>query len=98
MTEGGAGVPLIANWKGTMPAGRVVRDLVDFTDLLPTFAEVAGAKPPQSVTFDGRSFAPQLCGRKARRANGSSSNTSRMRIVGRAGLRAPGMSATMDGS
>ena len=30
MTEGGAGVPLIASWKGTTPAGRVLSDLVDF--------------------------------------------------------------------
>jgi arylsulfatase A len=57
-------VPLIANWKGTAPAGRVLNDLVDFSDLLPTFAEVAGAKLPQGVTLDGRSFAPQLLGRK----------------------------------
>ncbi len=64
MLEGGTGVPLIANWKGTTPAGRVLRDLVDFTDVLPTFADVAGAKLPQGVTFDGRSFAPQLRGEK----------------------------------
>jgi len=42
----------------------VVRDLVSFTDLLPTFADVAGAKLPPDVTFDGRSFAPQLRGEK----------------------------------
>ncbi|MDZ4686193.1 MAG: sulfatase-like hydrolase/transferase [Planctomycetaceae bacterium] len=64
LLEGGVGVPLIANWKGTMPPGRVLRDLVDFTDLLPTFADVAGAKLPQGVRFDGRSFAPQLSGAK----------------------------------
>jgi arylsulfatase A len=62
MLEGGANVPLIASWKGTVPAGRVVRDLVDFTDLLPTLADVADAKLPQGVTLDGRSFAPQLRG------------------------------------
>jgi len=64
MMEGGALVPLIANWKGVAPAGRVLRDLVDFSDILPTFAEVAGAKTPASVTYDGRSFAPQLRGEK----------------------------------
>ncbi len=64
MLEGGARVPLIANWKGVAPAGRVLNDLADFSDLLPTFAEVAGAKPPQSLTYDGRSFAAQLRGRK----------------------------------
>lgn len=62
MFEGGARVPLIANWKGTMPSGRVLRDLVDFSDLLPTCAELAGARLPEGVVLDGRSFAPQLRG------------------------------------
>jgi arylsulfatase A-like enzyme len=62
LLEGGTRVPLIANWKGAMPAGRVLKDLVDLTDMLPTFTEVAGAKLPQGITFDGRSFAPQLRG------------------------------------
>ena len=64
LLEGGARVPLIANWKGVAPAGRVLKDLVDFSDLLPTFVEVAGAKVPTSLTYDGRSFAPQLRGQK----------------------------------
>jgi arylsulfatase A len=64
MLEGGSRVPLIANWKGVAPTGRVLKDLVDFSDLLPTFVEAAGAKLPQGVTIDGRSFAAQLRGRK----------------------------------
>jgi arylsulfatase A len=64
MMEGGARVPLIANWKGVTLAGRVLKDLVDFSDLLPTFAEVAWAKMPANVMYDGRSFAPQLRGEK----------------------------------
>jgi arylsulfatase A-like enzyme len=64
MLEGGSRVPLIANWKGTMPAGRVANDLIDFSDFFATFAEVAGAKMPEGVTFDSRSFAPQLHGEK----------------------------------
>ena len=64
MLEGGSRVPLIANWKGTMPAGRVLNDLVDFSDFFATFAELAGAKMPEGVTFDSRSFAPQLRGEK----------------------------------
>jgi len=64
MMEGGSRVPLIANWKGVAPAGRVLKDLVDFSDILPTFADVAGAKLPEGVTIDGRSFAPQLRGKK----------------------------------
>jgi arylsulfatase A len=63
MKEGGSRVPLIVNWPGTTPAGAVCKDLVDFSDFFPTFAEVAGAKLPASVTMDGRSFAPQLRGK-----------------------------------
>jgi len=64
MLEGGSRVPLIANWKGTMPEGRVSKDLVDFSDFFATFAELAGARMPEGVTFDSRSFAPQLRGEK----------------------------------
>ena len=64
MLEGGSRVPLIASWKGTMPAGKVLNDLVDFSDFFATFAELAGAKMPEGVTFDSRSFAPQLRGEK----------------------------------
>lgn len=64
MMEGGARVPMIANWKGVTPAGRVLKDLVDFSDILPTFAEVAGAKTPQTIPYDGRSFLPQIRGQK----------------------------------
>jgi arylsulfatase A-like enzyme len=64
MLEGGARVPLIANWKDTMPAGKVLNDLVDFSDFYSTFAELAKAKIAEGVTFDSRSFAPQLRGEK----------------------------------
>lgn len=62
MLDCGAHVPFIASWKGTAPAGKVLNDLVDFSDLFPTFAELAGSKMPAGWTFDGRSFAPQLRG------------------------------------
>ncbi|MDZ4849670.1 MAG: sulfatase-like hydrolase/transferase [Pirellulaceae bacterium] len=64
LLEGGTRVPLIGNWKGTLSPGGVRSDLIDFSDLLPTFADLARAKLPEGVTFDGRSFAPQLRGEK----------------------------------
>ena len=64
MLEGGALVPLIANWPGKVPAGKVSSDLIDTTDFMPTIAEVAGAKLPANTVIDGRSFAPQLMGQK----------------------------------
>ena len=64
LNEGGSRVPLIANWKGVTPAGRVVKDLIGFSDFYVTFAELAGAKLPEGVTLDSQSFAPQLRGEK----------------------------------
>jgi arylsulfatase A len=37
---------------------------VDFSDFVPTLADVAGAQLPQNTIIDGRSFLPQLRGRK----------------------------------
>ena len=64
VNEGGSRVPLIANWKGTTPAGSVLKDLVGLNDFYATFAELGGAKLPEGVTFDSQSFAPQLRGEK----------------------------------
>ena len=60
LTDAGTRVPLIANWPGTLPAGQVVDDLVDFSDWLPTFVELAGGTPPPGL--DGVSFAQRLLG------------------------------------
>lgn len=62
LKEGGSRVPLIVNWKGTTPSGKTLRDLIDFTDFFPTFAELAGAKIPDNLVINGRSFALQLLG------------------------------------
>ena len=64
MLEGGSRVPLIANWPGTTPAGRVNRDLTDFSDFFVTVTELGGAKLPEGVTLDGHSFAAQIKGEK----------------------------------
>lgn len=64
MQEGGARVPLIANWRGTTPEGKVSDDLVDITDFFSTFAAVAGAQLPKEVTLDSHSFASALRGDK----------------------------------
>jgi len=64
MLEGGSREPLIVNWPGTTPAGKVNHDLTDFSDFFVTFAELGGAKLPEGVTLDGRSFAPQIKGEK----------------------------------
>ena len=62
MMEGGSLVPLIANWPDITPAGKTSSDLIDFSDFFPTFTALAGAKLPENVVIDGRSFAPQILG------------------------------------
>ena len=47
MQEGGGLVPLIVNWPGVTPAGKVSHDMIDSSDFFPTFAELAGAKLPE---------------------------------------------------
>ena len=42
-TARGNHVPLIANWRGKVPAGKVNTDLVGAVDFLPTLCEAGGA-------------------------------------------------------
>ena len=60
LTDGGTRVPTIANWPGTIAPGQIGADLMDFSDFLPTFAELAGASLPAGVELDGKSFAARL--------------------------------------
>lgn len=64
MLECGSLVPTIANWPGVIEAGKVSDLLIDSSDILPTFADLAGAKLPTKNVLDGRSFLPQLMGKK----------------------------------
>ena len=62
-TDGGTHAPLIINCPGKVPQGVVCDDLVDFSDMLPTIADITGADLP-NVKLDGRSFWPQCQGKK----------------------------------
>ena len=64
MLECGSLVPTIANWPGVIEAGKVNDLLIDSSDILPTFADLAEAKLPTKNVIDGRSFLPQLLGKK----------------------------------
>ena len=64
MQEGGSLVPMIANWPAVIKKGSVSKDLIDATDFIPTFAELAGAPLPTNNILDGKSFAYQLKGTK----------------------------------
>jgi arylsulfatase A-like enzyme len=59
----GVHVPFIVRAPFLIPqAGLYSNDLVDFTDLYPTFVELARAKLPEGVTLDGKSLVPSLSG------------------------------------
>lgn len=63
--EGGIRVPMIAVWENKIESG-TTSDLVSaFWDVMPTLAEVAGAKLPDNI--DGISFLPELLGHQGQR-------------------------------
>lgn len=63
MIEAGTAVPFIVNCPGLVPQGRVVDALTDFTDILPTFAELARTRPDDEFAVDGHSIAPLILGK-----------------------------------
>jgi arylsulfatase A-like enzyme len=52
--EGGVREPAIIRWPGKIPAGQVNDKLLTAMDLLPTFANLAGAKIPDDRIIDGK--------------------------------------------
>ena len=58
--EGGIRMPFVVSWGDRLTPGRSSY-MGQFTDLMPTFAQLAGAKAPQN---DGISFVPTLKGQQ----------------------------------
>lgn len=54
--EGGNCTPFIAHWPGVIKPGTTTDQVGHIIDILPTFAEIAGARYPK--TFDGRAIKP----------------------------------------
>ena len=67
--DSGVRIPLALMWKGTVPGGRVVDDLVGQTDFAPTFLAAAGVAAWPEMT--GRSFWDVLQGDGAGRVDSS---------------------------
>ena len=61
-TNAGTHVPLIVSGPG-IPHGAVNRNLVDFSDFLPTLCEMAGLELRTSLKTNGVSFLPHLLGK-----------------------------------
>ncbi len=60
--EGGMREPCIVRWPGHIPAGTACDELACTMDLLPTFARLAGTKPPAERIIDGKDIWPLLTG------------------------------------
>ncbi|CAA6677546.1 Unannotated [Lentimonas sp. CC4] len=58
--EGGQRVPAVIRWPGHIPAGQVNDELITAMDLLPTFAQLAGAELPTDRVIDGCDILPVL--------------------------------------
>lgn len=60
--DAGLHIPFIVRWPGKIKTKTVTEAMISFVDVLPTFIEIAGGKPPKDI--DGRSFLPVLLGRE----------------------------------
>lgn len=58
--QGGTRVPFFVSWPKHLPKGVDVNKLAAHIDVFPTFAELSGAKIPDTVKLDGRSLVPLL--------------------------------------
>ncbi len=60
--EGGQRVCNVMRWPGHIPADRNCSELITSMDLLPTFAALAGTRPPSGVMIDGKNVTDVICG------------------------------------
>jgi arylsulfatase A-like enzyme len=60
--EGGIHVPLFAQWKGKLPAGKVYDQPVISLDILPTAIAAAGSQPATDWQLDGVNLLPHFAG------------------------------------
>lgn len=52
-TEPGICIPFIVSWKNQINPGQTSEALIDFTDLFPTFLDLAGVEPQKEHVVDG---------------------------------------------
>ncbi len=61
--EGGHREPFVVRWPGRVAPGTESNELIAFTDIMATLAEVVGVQAPETAV-DSRSFLPVLLGRR----------------------------------
>lgn len=59
--DAGIRVPMLIRWPGKVTPASVCKAMISLADLLPTFIELAGARPPTDI--DGRSFLSVILGK-----------------------------------
>ena len=58
--EGGVRSPMIINWPGKIPQGKIIKEIASGIDLLPTLKDLAGIKSKPKKPLDGVSLQPLL--------------------------------------
>ena len=58
--EGGVRSPLIMNWKGIIPQGKIIKNITSVIDLLPTLKDLTGIKVKSKKPLDGISLKPLI--------------------------------------
>ena len=60
--DNGLQTAFLARWPGKIKAGSISNAMIEYVDVTPTFIDLAGGKPVESL--DGESFLPVLLGEK----------------------------------
>jgi len=63
LMEGGIRVPMIVQWLGKLPEGKVFEPMVSVLDIAPTVLAAASIAPPKSLVLDGVDLVPSLSGK-----------------------------------
>ena len=58
--EGGVRSPMIMNWNGKIPQGKIIKNIASGIDLLPTLKDLAGIEHQPKKALDGISLKPLL--------------------------------------
>jgi len=69
VAETGTRVPFVVNWSGVISHKVEERELVEFSDIMPTLCEITGAPLPENYPGDGVSLWPVLSGKGQRFKN-----------------------------
>ena len=64
--EGGVRSPMIINWLGKIPEGKIINKIASGIDLLPTLKDLAGIMSQPKIELDGVSLKPLIMNEKSK--------------------------------